>query len=354
MDPKNNTSIISLKEQCFIKFDQDWDDNLFFLFYYIISLLVQLLTIGLLIYRRKYKTLTAKLFIVFFVANCSLLVNFIFTALMDDKKVAGSRCSFIKINYSFHSIITKISVASLMVIMKSNILKIKGIRKIETPEEKKRQNRKNIGTFMTLVLLSTVEPVLAMSLESMIMIVLGLLFAITMNIWSLVLAYKAYKVNVYETSTVSLTSSSRRTMVTVKDLQKTTLLLTALTSIPMLLHIAMYFVVSRMTSKSTKKILMYIGRTYIFTLSIKAAVFLYNHKRDILRRRVQNSEMSTTVTNGNSLRMVPQKFEMKNIGDSDSCSISEQKNSSPDKGNTIAIPGSSKIVEEIPHESNES
>ena len=131
-----------MEEQCFIKFDHNWDDSVFFLLYYTVSLLVQLLTIALLIYRKKYKTLSTMLFIVFFLANCGLLVHFILIALMKDKKMAGSRCSFIKFIYSFHSITTKISVASLMVIMKSNMLKIKGIRKIETPAEKKKQNRK--------------------------------------------------------------------------------------------------------------------------------------------------------------------------------------------------------------------
>ena len=135
-------------------------------------------------------------------------------------------------------------------------------------------------------------------MESKIVILFGVIFAIGMNVWSLVLAWKAYKVNLHQTSTVSLTTASRRTMLTVKKLQKTTLFLTALISIPMLLHIGIYILVgsksgAEILSMSTRKVFMYIGRTYVFTISINTGVFLYNHVQELMRKRVDSLETST-------------------------------------------------------------
>ena len=148
MKSKNNTISGSpnMTRQCFLKFEGDWDDNAAFLAYYVLSLLTLLAILILIFIKKKYKSLTAKFFVIFFISNCGILTQFIVSALIKNKTVAGDRCLFIKTSYSLHSITTKISVASLVVIMNSNMNKIKSIRSIETLAERKKKEMQ-LATF---------------------------------------------------------------------------------------------------------------------------------------------------------------------------------------------------------------
>ena len=288
-------------------FPYDVNHTQFLMVYYLISLLIQLMLIFIMVWQRRVKVLPAKFSLIFFVTNCCILMVYIINSLFLDKQVGGARCLFLTISYGFHSITTKLAVSALIVIIRLNMSKLKSLRRIETPSDREVRSKTAIRQFSVLAFLSFAEALLTILLHSKLLLGIGLIYQVALNVSALISAYKAYKLNTRGSNENDINEAAKQTMLKVQKFQRATLLMALLTAGPMLLrNIFFTFAGSefgaQLLSKSTRQIFTYIGRIYVFTISIEAILYMYYNHRDFFQ-------------NGNTNRVVAVENDTKRSGE---------------------------------------